>query len=694
MNTKRSAGVALNFINLGAFFALGLFTACSSAPKDLETDMAERDPKNLIRFDYKAGEIPKLCKAAIDRASNRFDAIAKLAPQSRTFENTVLAFDQISSDLSDESTPLTFMGYVSTNDAINHEGSQCEEMLGQFNVSVVTRRDLYQALKSTTTDKPVEHRLQSEILKGFENSGMKLNDTDLAELKRLMQELSKSEAQFSSNMNNDPSVAQFTAKELDGVSAEFLARLPKAKDGKYIVSTKYTDYTQVMENAKSGETRRQMQLTYFNRAADSNVKLLESAILLRQKIAKLMGYDTWADYRIKGDRRMAKDALTVLEFLNGLKGKLAQRNKADLAKLLAFKKSLDPKAKDLKQWDLAYLEYQLKKRDYSLDDDKIREYFPSEVVIDGMFKVYSKLLGVKFVEVRGAKLWADGVKEYEIHDAKTGALIAYFCTDFIPRQGKYGHFAAFPLIVGRMLRSGKYDKPIASIVGNFNPPTADKPSLLNHEEVETVFHEFGHIMHQTLTEVSYGSLAGSAVAQDFVEAPSQMLENWVWSPAVLASLSGHYKNHKKKLPPALLKKMIAARDFNQGYSYTRQLYLGLYDMLLHTASGPVDSTALQNTLYKQIIGIDPIQGGHFQAGFGHLMGGYDAGYYGYLWSKVYAEDMFTQFEKGGLLSPKVGGRYRRTILAQGNSEEAMELLREFLGRAPNSKAFFKKLHIQ
>ncbi|MDR3606044.1 MAG: Zn-dependent oligopeptidase [Oligoflexia bacterium] len=656
--------------------------------------MPEINSKYPVRFEYKPGEITQLCQAAIDQASSRYDALIRISDQEWTFANTVISFDEISSDLSDLTTPLTFMGYVSTDDAINHEGSKCEELLGQFNVSVVTRRDLYQVLKASKPANAREGRLQSEILKGFENAGMKLNDKDLAQLKSLMQDLSKTEAQFSSNLNNDATTVSFSEKELDGVSAQFLARLSKDKDGKYVVSTKYTDYTQVMENAKDGETRRRMQFAYMNRAADSNVKLLEQAISLRQRIAKLMGYDTWADYRIQGDRRMAKNALTVLEFLNGLKGKLAKRNQADLAKLLAYKKKLEPKAKNLNQWDLAYLEYQLKKRDYSLDDDKIREYFPADVVVDGMFKVYSELLGVNFIEVQGAKLWADGVKEYEIRDAKSGDLIAYFCTDFIPRKGKYGHFAAFPLVVGRMIRGGKYDRPMASIVGNFNPPTADKPSLLNHEEVETVFHEFGHIMHQTLTQVPYGSLSGSAVAQDFVEAPSQMLENWVWSPKILASLSGYYKNHKKKLPPAILKRMIAARDFNQGYFYTRQLYLGIYDMLLHTTSGAVDSTRLQDELYKQVIGLDPIPGGHFQAGFGHLMGGYDAGYYGYLWSKVYAEDMFTKFKKGGLLSPVVGGQYRETVLANGNLEDAMDLLRQFLGREPDSKAFFKMLHIK
>jgi Zn-dependent oligopeptidase len=199
-------------------------------------------------------------------------------------------------------------------------------------------------------------------------------------------------------------------------------------------------------------------------------------------------------------------------------------------------------------------------------------------------------------------------------------------------------------------------------------------------------------MHQTITRAPYASQSGSSVAQDFVEAPSQMLENWVWSPEVLRMLSGHYKTGAK-LPPALLKQMLAARDFNQGMFYTRQLMLGLLDMAYHTAQGPVDSTAVYKDTYRTISAVEPLEDGHFQAGFGHLMGGYDAGYYGYLWSKVYAEDMFTAFQAQGLLSPKAGGKYRSIILEKGNMLEAGQLLRGFLGREPSSKAFFKKLHL-
>ncbi len=246
---------------------------------------------------------------------------------------------------------------------------------------------------------------------------------------------------------------------------------------------------------------------------------------------------------------------------------------------------------------------------------------------------------------------------------------------------------------GRMLPDGSYSQPISAIVANLNPPMNGKPSLLAHDDVETIFHEFGHIMHQTLTRAPYASLSGSSVAQDFVEAPSQMLENWVWSPEILNLISGHYLDHSKKLPEQVLQKMIEAQEFNQGYGYTKQLLYALFDMTLHTQDGPVDVNQIYLDLYQQILGQEPMLEQQFPASFGHLMGGYDAGYYGYLWSEVYAQDMFTLFDKNGLSNPEIGARYRKTILEQGNMQEALDLLKNFLGREPSSEAFFKKLHI-
>jgi thimet oligopeptidase len=430
---------------------------------------------------------------------------------------------------------------------------------------------------------------------------------------------------------------------------------------------------------------------YYNRAVDKNVKLLEEAIQLRQKIASLMGYKTWADYRTDG--RMAKNGTAVMTFLTGLQGKLLERERADLAKLLKFKQEYDPSAKRLEMWDIAYTAYQLKKRDYNLDDEKIKEYFPSDLVVKNMFNVYSQIFGVEYQQVVGAKVWDENVRLYKILDKQSKELIGFFFGDFIPRKGKYNHAAAFPLISGRAKVKG-YSYPIASIVANFSPPSGNKPSLMTHDEVETLFHEFGHIMHQTLTRAPYASLSGSSVAQDFVEAPSQMLENWVWDKDILNMLSGHYQNPSQKLPTELVDQLLAAKDFNSGYYYTRQLFLALEDMAMHTATGPVDTTTLHDALYRKIIGVEPVKGGHFNASFGHLMGGYDAGYYGYLWSEVYAQDMFTIFKKTGLLNGDTGGKYRKIVLEKGNMVEAIDLLREFLGRDPAFEAFYEKLGIK
>ncbi|MGE3974171.1 MAG: M3 family metallopeptidase [Bdellovibrionales bacterium] len=681
-------------------FSFLLLSACAQSryqsPKSMQSLRNDKgEPTTLtaplIRYEYASGELSKLCDEAIDTTKKRLDAVVVLPAEKRNFDSTMLEVETALADFSDAITPLVFMGYVSQNEALRKEGETCEKKQGEFSVTVSTRKDLYDVLKVLVGRNAGETRLLRETLDSFEKNGLKLPAAQLAKVKDLKTQLTKLEAEFSANLNNDTSTVLYTLAELDGVPESVIARLKKTSDGLFIATTKSTDYTQIMQSAKNVETRKKMITAYQNRAAAANTALLEKAVVLRQQIAQLMGYRNWAQYRING--RMAKDDKTALTFLNGLKTKLAVRNKADITQLLRFKQESDRSATVVEIWDIPYLTYQLKKRDYTLDDEKIREYFPLDYVMSGVFDVYSELLGVRYEKVDNADVWASNVSLYRVMDKRDGQLISYFFMDLAPREGKYGHAAAFTLIMGRQ-KGDRYSVPISSIVANFNPPANGKPSLLNHDEVETLFHEFGHIMHQTLTKAPYASLAGTSVRQDFVEAPSQMLENWVWDTSILNKLSGHYQNTNNKLPPELLKQMMAAKDFNQGYFYTRQLFLGLFDMTIHTTAGKVDTTQVHDRLYQQIIGVKPLPGGHFAAGFGHMMGGYDAGYYGYLWSEVYAQDMFTRFENGKILDPVVGGRYRATILEKGNMVEPLQLITEFLERAPNNQAFLKKLGIK
>ena len=638
---------------------------------------------------YAPGQVTELCDKAIAKAEKSLAEIANRTDKDRNLDNTLMAFENATADLSDETTPLTFMGYVSTDEAVSAEGSECEEKLGQYFVDIFTRRDVYDALASLHTQDARKARLLSQIILSFEQNGLKLDDETLARVKELKSQLAAKETQFSTNLNTDKSTITLSEAELTGASQDFLNRLDKTADGRYIVTTKSTDYIDLMQNVSISETRRKMMTAYLNRGGLANTQLLQEAVALRAQIGQELGFANWADSRTAN--RMAQNSQKVMEFLIGLKEKLALRNQQDMAQLLRFKQELEPSATVLNQWDITYMNNQLQKRDFSLDGDKIREYFPADTVVAGTFEIYSKMLGVKYVQVQDAKVWADGVKLFEIHDAKDDLLLGYFYTDLIPRPGKYGHAAAFPLISGRVLPTGKYSAPVAAMVANLAPPANGKPSLLTHEDVETFFHEFGHIMHQTLTRAPYASLSGSSVAQDFVEAPSQMLENWVWNPSVLKIISGHYLNSQEKLPNDLLEKMLAARNFQQGASYTKQLLYALFDMTIHTQNGPVNVQETYDNLYREIVGQEPIAGNHFPGTFGHMMGGYDAGYYGYLWSEVYAQDMFTQFPANDLTDSEVGGRYRNIILEQGNMKDALTLLREFLGREPNSDAFFRKL---
>ncbi len=648
--------------------------------------------KEPIRSQYQLGEVAALCDKAILQTDQRLVAIAAIPVEQQKIDNTLLAFEEVMADFSDATTPLIFMGSVSTDSKVSAEGSDCEQKVGQFGVDVFTRRPLYASLARQKTSDPAQARLLSQTLLGFEQNGLKLSDESLAQVKILKSQLSAKESQFSTNLNNEVSTVTLTAEQLAGAQPDFLSRLKKTVDGKFIVTTKSTDYSDVMENVSVAETRKQMQFAYLNRAADANTKLLQEAVFLRQQIAKLLGFSSWADYRTQG--RMVKDSETANKFLLNLKDKLAIRNQQDQKQLLDFKKQLDPSAQTLNSWDTSYLSYQLQKRDFNLDNEKIREYFPAATVVAGIFEVYSKLLSVQFVEVTQAKVWADGVKLYEIHNSSDCRLIGYFYTDLIPRPGKYGHAAAFPLIAGRSLDKGIYSLPVSSIVANFTPPSTEvggKPSLLTHDEVETFFHEFGHIMHQTLTKAPYASLSGSSVAQDFVEAPSQMLENWVWNAKILSQVSGHYLHPEQKLPADLLEKMLTARNFQQGSRYTKQLLFSLYDLNIHSTNGSSDVQKTYDELYQQIIGQESPAGNHFPASFGHIMGGYDAGYYGYLWSEVYAQDMFAQFPVNDLTDSAMGAKYRHVILEQGSMKEAIDILKDFLGREPKTDAFFKKL---
>lgn len=654
-------------------------------------------PYEAFRFDPSPAELSVDCAQAKKRAEADLQRIATLPPTARTFDNTVWAFDRALYDLSDRTAADAFLEQVSTSAAVRDAGNKCEVLLSQFGVDVFTREDLYKALKDYAAKKaPLkgeDARLLDKTLLDFRRAGLELPAETRDEVRALRKRLAALESDFGKNINESKDFALFTKEQLDGTPESFVAKLERVGD-KYKVGVDYPTYFPFMENARDPEARRILESKFDNRAARLNLPIFKEALQLRLKAARLLGYRTHADYA--EEPNMAKDPKTVNAFLSRLTRKLKPLGEEELEVLLAFKRAMEGRASDgvFHVWDWRYYDNLLRKTKYEVDAEKVREYFPTDVVVEQMLGVYQKLLSVRFREIPGGLTWHPDAKLYEITDASGGDPIGYFYMDLFPREGKYSHAAAFQLITGRLKTDGTYQRPVSAIVANLDKPSPDRPSLLSHDEVETLFHEFGHIMHQTLTKAKYGRFSGSNVARDFVEAPSQMLENWVWDPVVLQSLSGYYKDHSKKLPKELLDKMLAAKNADVGLINLRQLVFGTVDMAYHGSRPPKDTTAVFSRVQREV-GLIPMSGGvHPEASFGHLMGGYDAGYYGYLWSKVYAQDMFSVFKAQGVMNPAVGRRYRTEILEKSSTRDEMVSLKAFLGREPDETAFLESIGLK
>jgi thimet oligopeptidase len=344
----------------------------------------------------------------------------------------------------------------------------------------------------------------------------------------------------------------------------------------------------------------------------------------------------------------------------------------------------------LNPWDFAYYDNMLHKTQYAVDQNQIRQYFPVQHTIDAVLDIYHRLLGVDFKPIVPANAWNPDVIAYAVSDSATGRFIGTTYFDLYPRLHKYGHFANFPIMPVRQLPDGTYRPPFAAVVGNWTRGAAGQPGLLSHDEVVTFFHEFGHNMAALLATAPYETLS-SGFVRDFVEAPSQMLENFVWQPSVLKQISSNWQTGQP-LPDDLIASLIKSRYVDDAYATTRQIMYAQIDMAYHTSGPHVDTTAVWDRLASQLTPMPAVPETHPQASFGHLMGGYDAGYYGYLWSKVYAQDMFTAFLNGGLENPVVGMRYRHDILQPARTYDPDVEVRHFLGRPMNPNAFYAEFN--
>jgi len=674
--------------------ALVIALFCGSAALSRPVAAAALGPARptVVNWSLSPGQIKQNCKAVIGAVDARIKRVLGHAGR-RSFQNTLVPLEDASAELNDRLVAETFLFEVSPDKATRDASLQCGTDQSNYLTDVSARPDLYAALAAVRSSGSArtlyDKKLLSLWLTALVRSGASLPPAKRAEFVSLEKRLTDLQNKYQENLGNDATTITISPSSTAGLPSDFVATFKKNPDGSFIVPVNESTTTPFMQDAKDAAARKSFYLAYNNRSAAANVTLLQSAIAARDRLAHLMGYPNWAAYQLAD--RMAQSPQRVVRFLNDLDQKILPKAREELNTLAALKAqdTGNPSA-TIEPWDVIYYDNQLNKTKYAVDGNAIRQYFPVNHTIDAVLNIYHKLLGVTFVKIANPNAWYPEVLGYHVYDTRSGRFIGTTYFDLYPRPGKYDHFANFGILPVRKV-NGSFRAPIAAIVGNWPKPAAGHPALLTHSDVVTFFHEFGHDMAALLTTAPYETLS-AGFRQDFIEAPSQMLENFVWQPSILKEISSNVTTGAP-LPDDLIAKLTAAKYVDYAYFTTRQILLATVDMDYHTMGPNIDTTAVWAKVARDDTPLPMAVGTHPQASFGHLMGGYDAGYYGYLWSKVYAQDLFTAFQKGGLENPVVGMRYRTNILAPARTKEPDAEVAAFLGRPMSPTAFYREFGI-
>ncbi|MBV6640070.1 MAG: Zn-dependent oligopeptidase [Cyclobacteriaceae bacterium] len=627
--------------------------------------------------------------------SGLIDEIVSIPDAEKSFENTMVKLDDLYNDLSNRYALVYLMGSTHPDSAIRETAVKVRNDFAIMFNELQLNEDLYAAIKTYSQSseakslKGAKAKFLEETIIEFERNGFALGVEEREQLKEILNELSTISNEFSANIAKYQDHLILSEAQMEGLPEDY-KRAHQQDDGTYKVGLSYPDYRPFMQYAKSDKARKQLYIKYNNRAADSNLEVLDKMLIKRKEMADLLGYGTFAEYQT--ETRMAKDPTTVWDFETKLTNSVKPKGQQDYLQLLDHKKSLGLQGDKVNHWEFSYIENLLKTTEYGVDEEIVRQYFPIENVKDGLFQITQKLFGVTYKKIEDASVWHPDVELYHVID--NGKVIGRFYLDLHPRPNKYNHAACFPMRLSKQMDKG-FQIPTASLVCNFTEPTEDKPALMTHSEVNTFFHEFGHVLHNMFSKTELSAQAGTSVSRDFVEAPSQIFENWAWNYESLSLFAKHFETGEV-LPQELFDKMLATKNLNSGLNTLQQIFYGSYDMTLHDKfdpSGDITTTEVLKELIGSIQLYDYVPGTHFQAAFGHL-NGYAASYYGYLWSDVYAQDMFSVFEEKGILNPEVGMDYRNKILSRGSEEDEMKMLIDFLGREPNDKAFVKSLGLE
>ncbi|MUK47302.1 oligopeptidase A [Aliivibrio fischeri] len=627
-----------------------------------------------------------------------------------SWESIIVPLAETDDRLSRIWSPVSHLNSVKNSEAWREAYEACLPELSEYGTWVGQHKGLYEAYKSIkeseafTSLSQAQQKTIIDELRDFDLSGIGLP----ADQQKRYGEISKRSSELSSNFSNNVLDATMgwskhitDEKELSGLPESAMAAAKAAAEAKeldgWLLTLEMPSYLPVMTYCDNKPLRKEIYEAFVTRASDrgpnagkwDNSAIMEEELQLRHEIARLLGFGSYSDKSLA--TKMAESPTQVLGFLNDLATKAKPQGEREVEELKAFVKE-EFGIDELDLWDITYYSEKLKQKLYQISDEELRPYFPESKAVSGLFEVLNRLFGMTVVEREGVDVWHESVRFFDIFDS-TNTLRGSFYLDLYAREHKRGGAWMDECRVRRLTQEGELQTPVAYLTCNFNKPVGGKPALFTHDEVVTLFHEFGHGIHHMLTQIDVASVSGiNGVPWDAVELPSQFLENWCYEEEALAFISGHYETGEP-LPKEMLDKMLAAKNFQSAMFILRQLEFGLFDFTLHTNFDPELGGRVLETLAEvkaKVAVLPSVEWNRFSHSFGHIFaGGYSAGYYSYLWAEVLSADAFSRFEEEGIFNTETGQSFLNNILEMGGSEEPMELFKRFRGREPQVDAMLR-----
>jgi thimet oligopeptidase len=627
-------------------------------------------------------------KSGRDRLAKAKASVKRMlsAKAPRTLENTLAPYDETLRHLDAAGSQAVLIENVHPDSLLRSAAEKLHQEITAYATELSLNREVYEALRAldlTAADAATRFYVEKE-LRDFKLAGVDKDEATRKRVKELRDELVKIGQEFDRNIRQDVRRIQADPAELAGLPADFVTSHAPGPDGKVTLDTTYPDYVPVMTYAGDAALRRRLYMEFQNRGYPKNVEILKKLLEKRHELARLLGYPHWAEYITAN--KMVENSKNVREFIDKIVAASAARAEREYRLLLERKRQDDPPAAAVEFWDQLYYSEKVGQAQFGFDSQKARPYFAYAKVKQGVLDLTARIFGVEFRRVEGAPVWHPSVECWEM--LQDGALAGRFYLDMHPRPNKYNHAAQFDVRTGVRGRQ----IPEAALVCNLPGGTPGDPGLMEHDDLTTMLHEFGHLLHTLFAgRHRWVGIGGIRTEHDFVEAPSQMLEEWAWDAQVLQTFARHHESGAP-IPAEMVAQMKRAKDYGEGMRTRRQMvYADLSLSVYNQDPAHVDPDALMADLVRKYQPFPFVEGTHFTCSFGHL-DGYSAVYYTYMWSQVIAKDMFSQFDRSKLLDPAVSIRYRKTVLEPGGSKPAAELVKDFLGRPFDFAAFEKWLN--